>query len=74
MSEPFLSIRHAVDAPGDGWRGQCRGMAGGFAGTALGPLAQGRDLAVHQLGQRHGAGHGIQDVLGAGLPAFDIGG
>ena len=28
-------------------------MAGGFAGAALGPVAEGRDLTVHQLGERH---------------------
>ena len=47
-------------------------MAGGFAGAALGPMPECRDLAVHELCQRHGMGHGLQNVLGLGFPAFGI--
>jgi len=49
-----------------------RDTAGGFAGAAFRPVAQGGDLAVHQLGERHGAGHRVQDVLGTGFAAVGI--
>ena len=47
-------------------------MAGGFAGAALGPVAECRYLAVHELCQRHGAGHGFQYIFGHGFPAVGI--
>ncbi|MFM2297769.1 MAG: hypothetical protein RL117_1476, partial [Verrucomicrobiota bacterium] len=39
----------------------------GFAGTAFGPLAQLRHLAVHEFGQRHRCRDRLEDV---GLPGF----
>ncbi len=36
-------------------------------------MAQGGDLAVHELRQRDGAGDGFEDVLGLGFLAFSIG-
>ena len=46
------------------------GAGGGFAGAAFGPLAEGGDLAVHELGERDGMGHRFDDVFGRWLPAF----
>jgi hypothetical protein len=34
----------------------------GFAGTAFGPLAQLRHLAVHEFGQRHSLNHSWKNL------------
>ena len=47
-------------------------VARGFACSAFCPMAQCSDLAVHQLGQGHAAGHGFNDILGLGLPAVGV--
>ncbi len=45
---------------------------GCFPGTAFRPVAEGGDLAVHELCQGDGAGDGFEDVLGLGFLAFGV--
>lgn len=49
-----------------------RGAGGCFTRAPFCPVAEGGDLAVHQLRQGDGAGDGFEDVLGLRFLAFGV--